>query len=142
MKKSSCREEELERLQRRYEGRGKEGKTRMLDEFCEQYGYGRKHAIKLLGDQLPKAKGAVRVGAEPVYEPVREVIAHIWKASEQLCGKRLEHHGACAARAPALCCANKSRLPVKCGMKSVQAFWKPTAWLIAERAWREILFGA
>jgi hypothetical protein len=25
-----------------------------------------------------------------VYEPVREVIEHIWKASEQLCGKRLE----------------------------------------------------
>ena len=33
MKKSSCRKEELERLQRRYEGRSKEGKTRMLDEF-------------------------------------------------------------------------------------------------------------
>ena len=45
MKKSSCRKEELERLQRRYEGRGKEGKTRMLDEFCEHYGYERKHAI-------------------------------------------------------------------------------------------------
>ncbi len=90
MKKSSCRQEELERLQRRYEGRGKEGKTRMLDEFCEQHGYERKHAIKLLGNQLPKAKGAARAGAEPVYEPVREVIQHIWKASEQLCGKRLE----------------------------------------------------
>ncbi len=60
MKKSSCRQEELERLQRRYEGRGKEGKTRMLDEFCEQHGYERKHAIKLLGDQLPKAKGGDR----------------------------------------------------------------------------------
>ena len=89
MKKSSGRKEELERLQRRYEGRGKEGKTHLLDEFCEHYGYDRKHAIKLLGDQLPKAEGGARVGAEPVYEPVREVIAHIWKASEQLCGKRL-----------------------------------------------------
>lgn len=90
MKKSSCRKEELECLQRRYEGRGKEGKTRMLDEFCEHYGYERKHAIKLLGDRLPKAKGETRPGAEPVYAPVREVIEHIWKASEQLCGKRLE----------------------------------------------------
>ncbi|MEP6664061.1 MAG: hypothetical protein ABJC04_10390 [Verrucomicrobiota bacterium] len=36
MKKSSCRTEELERLQRRYEGRGKEGKTQMLDEFCRR----------------------------------------------------------------------------------------------------------
>lgn len=90
MKKSSCRKEELERLQRRYEGRGKEGKTRMLDEFCEHYGYERKHAIKMLGDQLPGAKGGARAGAASVYEPVREVIEHIWKSSEQLCGKRLE----------------------------------------------------
>lgn len=89
MKKSSCREDELERLRRRYEGRGKEGKTRMLDEFCEQYGYERKHAIKLLGDQLPRGKGGARAGAEPVYEPVREVIENIWQCSEQLCGKRL-----------------------------------------------------
>ena len=90
MKKSSCRKEELECLQRRYEGRGKEGKTRMLDEFCEHYGYERKHAIKLLGDRLPPAAGPARPGAEPVYAPVREGIEHIWKASEQLCGKRLE----------------------------------------------------
>ena len=62
----------------------------MLDEFCEQYGYERKHAIKLLGDRLPEAIGKRRPGAEPVYEPVREVIEQIWKASEQLCGKRLE----------------------------------------------------
>jgi hypothetical protein len=90
MKKSSCRKEELERLQRRYEGRGKEGKTRMLDEFCEQYGYERKHAIKLLGDQLPKPTGQATAGARSVYEPVREVVENIWKCSEQLCGKRLE----------------------------------------------------
>jgi hypothetical protein len=42
MKKSSCRKEELERLQKRYAGRGKKGKTRLLDEFCEHYGYERK----------------------------------------------------------------------------------------------------
>lgn len=90
MKKNSCRKEEWERLQRRYEGRGKEGKTRMLDEFCEQYGYERKHAIKLLGDQFPKPTGQARAGAGPVYEPVREVIENIWLCSEQLCGKRLE----------------------------------------------------
>ena len=89
MKKSSCRKEELERLQKRYAGRGKEGKTRLLDEFCEHYGYDRKHAIKLLGDRLPKGTGEVRVGAGTFYESVREVIGHIWKASEQLCGKRL-----------------------------------------------------
>jgi len=90
MPKESCRQEELERLRRRYAGRGKEGKTRLLDEFCEHYRYERKHAIKLLGEGLPKASGQRRCGPEPVYEPVREVVEHIWRASEQLCGKRLE----------------------------------------------------
>jgi hypothetical protein len=89
MPKQSCRNEELERWRRRYAGRGKEGKTRLLDEFCEHYDYERKHAIKLLGDALPQPTGAVRCRPEPVYEPVREVVERIWKASEQLCGKRL-----------------------------------------------------
>ena len=43
MPKKSCRNEELERLHLRYAGRGKEGKTRLLDEFCEHHGYERKH---------------------------------------------------------------------------------------------------
>ena len=29
-------------------GRGREGRSRMIDELCEQFGYSRKHAIKLL----------------------------------------------------------------------------------------------
>ena len=90
MPKESCGKEELERLRGRYAARGKEGKTRLLDEFCEHHGYERKHAIKLLGHGLPKPTGALRCGPEPVYEPVREVVEHIWRASEQLCGKRLE----------------------------------------------------
>jgi hypothetical protein len=47
----------LERLQKRYAGRGKEGKTRLLDEFCEHYGYERKHAIKLLGGSFAQSGG-------------------------------------------------------------------------------------
>ena len=86
MPKESCRNEELERLRRRYAGRGKEGKTRLLDEFCQHHGYERKHAIKLLGDGLPKPTGVVRCGSEPVYEPVREVVERIWRASEHCWG--------------------------------------------------------
>jgi len=42
------REEMLPRLRQRYMGRGREGRARMIDELCEQFGYSRKHAIKLL----------------------------------------------------------------------------------------------
>ena len=47
------KKEWLPKLQVRYERRNREGKSRMLDELCEDYGYERKYAIKLLGDSLP-----------------------------------------------------------------------------------------
>lgn len=85
------REEMLPRLRQRYLGRGREGRSKMLDELCEQFGYSRKHAIKLLGakagwgGELGRCKGR-----PPLYGPeVAEVFWRIWKASEQPCGKRL-----------------------------------------------------
>ena len=82
-------EAHLQRLRVRYARRGKQGKSRLLDEWCEQYGYSRKHAIKLLRDRRPPSGRRPRGGAPPRYEPIREVIEHIWGAAEQLCGKRL-----------------------------------------------------
>jgi len=49
------KEEWLPKAQKRYAQRNREGKSRMLDELCEDHGYERKYAIKLLGDQLPAA---------------------------------------------------------------------------------------
>lgn len=83
------RKEQLQGLRERYARRNKPGKSRMLDELCEQYGYDRKHAVKLLGDKLPKVKGSPPPGPPPRYEPVREILAHVWQYAEQLCGKRL-----------------------------------------------------
>ena len=83
------REDQLQRLRVRYARRNKDGKSRMLDELCEQHGYSRKHAIKLLADLLPPPKDCPRPGPEPRYLPVGEVLQHIWQAAEQLCGKRL-----------------------------------------------------
>ena len=57
MSKSLFRKEELARLRKRYAERGKEGKSRLLNEFCEQHGYERKHAIKMLGDKLGACRG-------------------------------------------------------------------------------------
>lgn len=89
MSRNLDRDNELQKWRWRYERRQKEGKSRLLDEFCEQYGFSRKHAIKLLGDQLPKASGRPCPGPEPKYDPVAEVVETIWRAAEQLCGKRL-----------------------------------------------------
>ena len=79
----------LPKLRARYERRGREGKTRMLDELCEDYGYERKYAIKLLGDALPAPSGRKHPGPEPRYGLIEPVVRTIWLAAEQPCGKRL-----------------------------------------------------
>lgn len=63
----------------------------MLEEVCEQWGYSRKHAIKLLGAKVGWGGDAeVRKGRPPKYGPeVEEVFYRLWKAAEQPCGKRL-----------------------------------------------------
>jgi hypothetical protein len=48
----------IPKLRIRYARRNREGKSRMLDEVCEDHGYERKYAIKLLSDTLPKATDA------------------------------------------------------------------------------------
>jgi len=85
------REEMLPRLRQRYLNRGRQGRSRMIDEVCEQFGYSRKHAIKLLnakagwGGELGSLKGR-----PPTYDAeVLEVLKGLWKVSEQPGGKRL-----------------------------------------------------
>ncbi|MGC1481583.1 MAG: hypothetical protein WA771_13875 [Chthoniobacterales bacterium] len=85
------REEELPRMRQRYVARNREGRTRMIDEVCEQWGYSRKHAIKLLGAKAGWGGDPGRTKGRPVDygEEVADVLWKIWKASEQPCGKRL-----------------------------------------------------
>jgi len=85
--KNISREEQLERLRRRYQTRGVEGKRRLLDELCEQYGYHRKHAIRLLNDVARARKSPP--GPERQYEGIAELVERIWTAGEKPCGKRL-----------------------------------------------------
>jgi hypothetical protein len=79
----------LPKLQARYAGRGREGKSRMLDELCADHGYERKYAIKLLSATLPVSSGRVRPGPERRYELVEPVVRQMWLTAEQPCGKRL-----------------------------------------------------
>lgn len=85
------REEMLPRLRQRYLERGPQGRSKMLDEFCEQFGYSRKHAIKLLGGKAGwGGDPLVRKGRPPVYGPeVAEVLWKVWEWSEQPSSNRL-----------------------------------------------------
>ena len=87
--KDLSREEQLGRMRERYAARGREGKGRMLDEVCAEYGYSRKHAIKLLRGRARKRSGRKRPGPPVKYAGIRDVLVDIWRAAEQPCGKRL-----------------------------------------------------
>ena len=87
------RKELLEQARARYRFRGKEGRSRLLDEICALCGYERKYVIKVLGGKRPllAENGLKRGGSAPRYgEAEREVLKAIWLYAEQPCGKRLE----------------------------------------------------
>lgn len=85
------REEMLPRLRQRYVERGRAGRTRIIDELCEQFGYSRKHVIKLLNAKAGwGGDPAMAKGRPAVYGPAEvEVLFQVWRAAEQPCGKRL-----------------------------------------------------
>ncbi len=88
----STREELLPRLRQRYVNRGRKGRSLLVDEVCEQWGYSRKHALKLLNGKAGWGGDPDRVQGRPVvYGPeVKVVVGQIWLAAEQVCGKRLK----------------------------------------------------
>lgn len=85
------REELLPRWRQRYANRGREGKSRLIDELVEDFGYSRKHAIKLLNARAGwGGQAGVPRGRPPLYGPeVVKVLKAVWKAAEQPCGKRM-----------------------------------------------------
>ena len=90
---AKSRQEMLVQARFRYEKRGKEGRSLLLDEICVLCGYERKYASKVLAGKRPivGSEGKQRGGSEAVYGAAeREVIKVIWLAAEQPCGKRLK----------------------------------------------------
>lgn len=86
---SEIKKDLLPKLQARYARRNRQGKSRMLDELCEDFGYDRKYAIKLLGDKLPAPTGRPKPGPEVRYQIIEPIVREIWLRAEQPCGKRL-----------------------------------------------------
>lgn len=92
--KKHTQKEELPKMRQRYAKRGIKGKSLLITEVCEQWGYSRKHAIKLLNgkagyggniDKIDKPKGR-----PPLYgKDVEDILWSLWKRAEQPCGKRL-----------------------------------------------------
>jgi len=83
--------EYIEVMRQRYVGRGRTGRSRLIDELCALGDFERKYAIKVLRRQRrtnrvsARGKKSVRYGKE-----VQRVLEVMWRQSEQMCGKRLQ----------------------------------------------------
>jgi len=79
----------LPKLRYRYKNaKSKLRKSQILDELCQDWGYDRKYAIKLLNQRKLKAKK--KAGRKPIYdEKVTTVLKMIWLKANQPCSKRM-----------------------------------------------------
>ncbi|MEM7699895.1 MAG: integrase [Verrucomicrobiota bacterium] len=88
----TSKNEYIEKMRSRYQQRGREGRSRLLDELTEVCSVSRKHAIKLMNRPIGSTVGRVETrGRKAVYgEQERKVLKVIWLAANQPCGKLLQ----------------------------------------------------
>jgi hypothetical protein len=80
----------LLRVRARYAKAGWKEKVRILDEFVEATGYHRNYAVQLLNGPVPKNRGGTqRRRRSPYSDEVRQALAKVWMAANQICSKRL-----------------------------------------------------
>ena len=85
------KEEYLENCRARYPSRNRTGKSTMIDEVSDAFGWERKHTIKALNGKVSLGAKAKKRGSKPKYGTAEtEVIMTIWKLSEQPCSVRLK----------------------------------------------------
>jgi hypothetical protein len=81
----------LKVLKARYLRAGREGKTKILNEFCATSGYHRKHIVRLftrtaVGWKTKPTGRPKEYNPEQLLAPLKK----IWFATDQMCGKRLK----------------------------------------------------
>src|SRR5712692_1323127 len=88
----SSRRDYLQRIYRRYQQGSRPEKQRILDEFCANCSYHRKHAIRLLNRPLPAAKPEPRRRARrrTYGPPMMAVLKAVWEAADYPWSVRLK----------------------------------------------------
>ena len=85
----TTRKELVEALRVRYHYTGLADRIKILDEFVALTGYHRKHAIRVLREEVGIATVA-SVRNRLYDEAVRQALTLLWEAADQVCGKRLK----------------------------------------------------
>ena len=82
----------VEALRERYRSAAFGDRIKILDEFVALTGYHRKHAIRVLRDEVTKTSAAP--ARNRLYdEAVRQALTMLWEAADRVCGKRLKAQG-------------------------------------------------
>ena len=85
----TTRKELVEALRERYRRAAFGDRVKILDEFVALTGYHRKHAIRVLCDEVTKTSAAP--ARNRLYdEAVRQALTMLWEAADRVCGKRLK----------------------------------------------------
>ena len=82
----ATRDEILRLLRTRYRGATRAEKSRIIDERIALAGYHRKHAIRLLAEQIPSASPPRRSRRE-YDERFCETLIVLWEAADRVCSK-------------------------------------------------------
>ena len=85
----TTRKELVEALRVRYGSAAFGERIRILDEFVALTGYHRKHAIRVLREEVTKTSAA-RARNRLYDEAVRQALTMLWEAADRVCGKRLK----------------------------------------------------
>ena len=84
----TTRKELVEALRARYRDAAVADKVKILDEFVALTGYHRKHAIRILREEVPSKERRAR---DRLYDKaVRQALTVLWEAADRVCGKRLK----------------------------------------------------
>lgn len=86
----ATRKELVDALRVRYGGATLDERIKILDEFVALTGYHRKHAIRVLRDEVKEPGGARRARNRLYDEAVRQALTMLWEAADRVCGKRLK----------------------------------------------------
>ena len=85
----TTRKELVEALRERYRSAMFGDRVKILDEFVALTGYHRKHAIRVLRDEVTKTSAA-RARNRLYDEAVRQALTVLWETADRVCGKRLK----------------------------------------------------
>ena len=84
----TTRKELVEALRVRYRSAATKDKSKILDEFVALTGYHRKHAVRVLRQEVTSKEARAR---DRLYdEAVRQALTMLWEAADRICGKRLK----------------------------------------------------